>query len=209
MLYESVVTSDDIRQEASLVQLRKLQKLPNFSTYHESTLAELCITAPDVSKQIIRQKMGRKEKTYFLVDDLTNYSEGETAEDPTVIGSPITDEADSARTVLMEWALEQTTEVQKIISEFLLDPEGEITSVLTRLASQGIELHAETVLPKPKATKITYTDILRKALPATKEDMIRALSHYPIERPASTVRQFIRRHQAQLTQDAMGCYHLR
>lgn len=106
---------------------------------------------------------------------------------------------------LLDWAATQTEAVEQIIMDFLDDPEARLQETLQALTSEGILLYELRIGPAA-VKRVTYTSILKKNLPATKDELIEALSYCPINRPASTVRQFLRRHAPMLEMDAYNRY---
>jgi len=107
---------------------------------------------------------------------------------------------------LLDWARDIGPEVIEVIEFFLSDPENLLYETFERLVELGVSLNPINEEPRQRS-RVTYKGILSRALPATQDELIQALSNCPINRPASTVRQFIRRHKSNLWVDKMGRYH--
>ena len=96
------------------------------------------------------------------------------------------------------WAFSQSETIQDIILAFLSDPsEARLGDTLIMLEDRGLLTEPATEPIK----KLTLTEILYNALPATKDDLISLVQATSpgTRRPAATVRQFLRRQAHALT----------
>lgn len=107
---------------------------------------------------------------------------------------------------LGEWADDQVLEVQECIDAFLADPEALLEATLRFLGSLHL-LKEEVFTSRVSRKAASYASIMLRALPCTKDELITLMTRFPIKRPASTVRQFLRRHSANLKEDELGHYH--
>lgn len=101
--------------------------------------------------------------------------------------------SDEAIERLIDWTLQQVAPVQEMLWRFITNPETELEATLVFL--QEHQLASTTRTP---STAVSISQILRDALPATKEELytlVRALSP-ETERPEATVRQWLRRNLA-------------
>lgn len=176
--YERLFTADDIAQEMELVRLTKGKK---------------------ASKAIVKAKGWRQALDHPNLD----------SEDPDegFFASLQVEYVPTAAEELLAWALEQGPDVRNLIERFLASPDQDelLPIVLESLSREGVELQEISMFPAPRETK-TYTDIMFEALPASKDELITLMSRFPIKRPASTVRQFLRRNEPSLYQNERGEY---
>lgn len=98
---------------------------------------------------------------------------------------------------LLDWAQEMSEEVQEVVYSFLEDPDNTLEITILRLSELGF-IAPRTKREKRKrgsAQKTSISDILRKSLPMTKDEMITLVQEVSPQtrRPAATVRQFIRK----------------
>lgn len=109
---------------------------------------------------------------------------------------------------LLDWALEQSQTIREIIENFISseDPERILDDVIEQLKDAGVKLNW---FRTPQRVSMTYSEIMTKALPASKDELIKLMSRFPIKRPASTVRQFLRRNSASLRINERGEYEQR
>lgn len=105
-----------------------------------------------------------------------------------------------AQEQLVEWAMDKSFAIQSCIGDFLEDPDEKLETTLHQLEELGVHLHRPTVRVVHKKQRTSYTEIMRRRLPATKEELIEELSQFPIKRPAASVRQFLRSHRDQLVE---------
>jgi hypothetical protein len=158
---------------------------PVFS--HEDLRQEQALRALEgkpISLGLLRKKMGRTSTSTTSFSQLPEFWEPQAYDEPT------SDEQ------LISWALDQSTEVQKLVDDFLKDPDGLLDHVLQTLGVQ---------IPKAKGkgkSKGSYTQMVLNSLPATYEDLLIMLAREKIARPASTLRQITRR--LNLTTDPNG-----
>lgn len=181
MFYESLITSEDIRQEVALLQILGKEK---------------------VSAAIVKRKLERQATTQLNYEEVIDPDRD--ADIPDLREPEATEQ-------LVRWAMEVSQEVQNIISIFLQDPSEEsLQRTLKLLAHQGLLQEALSNKPtqKTKPQKTSYTSMMKRALPATKEELIIMItSAGMMERPASTVRSFLRRFAKNLEQDGSLRYH--
>lgn len=189
MLYQPLVSQDDVTQEAAVVLYEKKVQ---------------------ASQSIIRMKLQRQATEQLNIGDLIagsdDFDENDPFESLSLALFQFTDAQDNVHQTLIAWALDQSEAVQILVNDFLDDPTDEnLTICLEGLVEAGVELKSfGSTSKKKKASQtsqsgVSYSSILMKRLPATKDDLIRELSVYPIRRPAATVRQFLRRHANQFT----------
>lgn len=101
---------------------------------------------------------------------------------------------------LVEWAMDKSFAIQSCIGDFLEDPDAKLESTLQQLEELGVPLHRPQHVKIRTSKRTSYTEIMRRRLPATKEELIDELSQFPIKRPAASVRQFLRSHRDQLVE---------
>lgn len=179
-MFEDLITREDVSQEAFLRQIEK---------------------GKPVSKNIIRRKMMR-EATVQL-----NYQETMDPEREEEI--PDDRELSSAEEIRM-WARELSQEVQSVINDFLHNPEERLLDTMEFLQRQGLIQILLEARPAPPVKKMNYTTMMKRALPATKDELIVMVTRAgTMERPAATVRAFLRRFSNNLTTDATGKFHWR
>lgn len=91
---------------------------------------------------------------------------------------------------LVDWALDQAAEIQVIIWKFLAAPEVSLEDTLLELKALGV---IEST--KVKGMKGNLTDLVRRSIPASKEELLELLQRESpsTRRPAATLRQILRR----------------
>lgn len=187
MQFQGLVTKEDVIQEAELRSI---------------------VTGKKASKFIIKAMLSREAFYQPNIYDLVHNADQEEV-DPLESLSAIVLQPEvgwgEAQEELIEWALDQSTDVQECICQFLEDPESNIDSTIQKLAELEVISSIPAIQTKPlnKMQPASYADILRDRLPATIDELIRELSYYPIKRPAATVRQFLRRNAKQI-EDRQG-----
>lgn len=119
-------------------------------------------------------------------------------------------EDDDTHQKLISWAIQQSDDrIMQLITWFLDCPDQ------ARLRRCVQELKRFNLIESPlgaipdRKKRITYKALLIRMLPATKDELIEQLSAtgLPIKRPATTVRQFLRRHSDVLAIDEYKRYH--
>lgn len=191
--YSLLVEVEDILQESELIKLQG--KKPN--------------------KGLITQKLNRVAYDHTNIDDFIpptdeGYEVGDYLEQH-VIPDVSKPNWLIAQEKLVDWALDQTQQVQRAIAQFLENPIENYELTLQALILNDVIQSDEGELldTLPMGPKISYVSILKKRVksrPATKEELIEEMSRYPINRPATTVRQFLRRHK-NLLEEIDGYYH--
>lgn len=178
-MYQALVTPEDINQEMEILRLRGV---------------------PNPSSSIVRMKMERKSSIEPNYQDLFDLDDPEGEVD---IPEPLRDPSPQEELIL--WAMGKSVEIQGVIDAFLEDPDTRLESTIEFLA----ELSLVVSLPqnRPSSKRITYTDIMTRALPASKDDLIRCIGRVgTMERPAATVRSFLRRFANRLHISPEGIY---
>lgn len=178
-MFEPLITKEDIEQEAFLRSLVK---------------------GKTVSKRIIGMNLQRQATSQL------NYEET----------LPLDQEIDipdlrepTASEELVFWARELSTELQQVINDFLENPEERLLHTMEFLSRQGIiqDLLESRPVSSP-VKKMNYTTMMRRALPATKDELIIMITRAgTMERPAATVRAFLRRFKNNLSIDSTNRYH--
>lgn len=163
---------------------------------------------PRVNRSFVEHKLSRLAYDHLNYDELATTSEGlEPLE--TLEYEPERPSWLQAQERLVDWALDQTQYVQSVINRFLEDPiENYELTLQALLEAEVIKPESEdgdiTALCAHTQPSVTYVSILKKRIksrPASKEDLIEEMSKYPINRPATTVRQFLRRHKTHLIEE--------
>ncbi len=163
-LFPTTIDIDDIEQEVALAQFLK----------------------PDIkiSKYIIKKKLEHAEKLLYF----SEFPSQSTSTTPWQIVTPNFKAIDQ----IINWALEQSSDIQKLIWDFLDNPEEELDDTLRILTDNSLVVKNQ----KPLKEKISLSQLMLKNLPATKEELIELIQILSPEttRPAATVRQFTRRY---------------
>lgn len=185
--YSLLVEPEDVNQEVELLKAQGTTR---------------------VNRSFVQQKLHRLAYDHLNYDELATATgeEGEPWE--TLDYQPERPVWIEAQERIVDWALDQTQYVQSVINQFLEDPIENYELTIQALIEAKIikpELEeGESIVPCSSQPSVTYVSILKKRLkarPASKEDLIQEMSHYPINRPATTVRQFLRRHKAHLLEE--------
>ena len=160
----SLVEEDDINQE---IELRKLEGVEN------------------PSKAIVRKELSGDRIIYFW--DITYEIQVSYPWSRVNLAGQ-----SQAISTLLDWAEDQGSEVVAIIEAFLDDSEKNLTKTIELLRSLGYVTKPTTKASTVK--KMSISNILRRALPLSKDEMITLVQDVSptTPRPAATVRQFIR-----------------
>lgn len=184
--YSLLVEPEDVAQEVELIKLEGKR----------------------ANRGLVSNKLNRLAYDHMSFDELaTPTSEGLEPWE-TLPFEPNQPEWLKAQERLVEWALDQTQQVQAAINQFLEDPIENYELTLQALIQSDV-IHPEAEegdddFTPSHQSKVSYVSILKKRVksrPASKEELIAEMSMYPINRPATTVRQFLRRHKNNLREE--------
>jgi len=151
------------------------------------------------SRRFLRLRLESTYRTELLIDDLTPDDEGPEPSETHHGHQPWTSSQTHAVSperlaFLLSWTTQQDPIVQERVYRYLA---GDIplSKVLVVLQNRGLLHEAEIAEEKRTAPhQHSAKQFLLRCLPATKDQMIHALTPvHSTERPAATVRQFIRR----------------
>lgn len=149
-----------------------------------------------VSQSIIAKKLQRKATVQLNYEEVLD---PEREMDIPDLREP------TAAEELRLWAQDLSHEVQAVIDEFLQNPD-KLEDTMAFLARQG--LIQNLLESRPTIKKMNYTTMMRRALPATKDELIVMVTRAgTMERPAATVRAFLRRFKPNLYTDPTGKIH--
>lgn len=142
------------------------------------------------SRRIVRQKMALENR-----EPSVDYTSSEQFRPWT---GPQESDGGPATEQLINWALElNDPTVSTLLFSFLENPAEELTQVIRELSNLGYISPPPSRKSKADPTAATLANLLWRALPATKDELIRLISQssFTTERPAATVRQWIRRYE--------------
>ena len=93
---------------------------------------------------------------------------------------------------LIDWAFEQSPEIEGLIFGFLEEPTNQgLTELLFDLECRGVPIYQISFTPE-----LSVTDLILRSLPATKDELYELVQReHTTRRPAATVRQILRRLQ--------------
>lgn len=148
----------------------------------DQEIALLELQGITVNRRIVRMRMMQRTEALF---------QGE----PGLIVQPMNVRSlpsDETIDQLLEWAIEQSREVTKLVLDFLAEPDDNtLEDVVKQLAAHGL-IQGSTKAPKGNLTETMLAYIAEK--PRTKEDLYAyARTMHNTKRPEATVRQFLRR----------------
>lgn len=165
----------------------------------ETALRQLEHPNKRISKKIVAQQLTREANDTWALTEV--HERTMTTE---LVAYQPQHPGDRAAQQLLSWAeTNKDQEVLEVISRFIELPDSLYARTFSWLVEHGyIPTPSSTIAPTQKRT--SYSDMMRRALPATKDELIRLISRFPVKRPAATVRQFLRREGAIETD---GYYH--